>query len=320
MNSEFAPIGLSTYSRLEHLKKTVEALERNTLARQSELYVFSDAPKPGDEESVVKVRNFIKDIDGFKKTTIIERGTSDRIFNNRDGIRLLLEKYGKLIFLEEDIVTAPGFLRFVNAGLNVYETRKDIFAICGYTPPVQLEKFYKKDLYLSPRFSAWGFGIWANRYEKIIFEKINFDEFVKNSSQVRKFRRGGEDLLRMLKAEAEGSIDALDVKIFYTQFIRNLYTVSPTISLTNNIGHDGTGVHCGITDRFEVDLSGCSLKLRIDPDIQKDRRVIKSLYRFRSVGHLGLARKTLNMAKQLIKSLVRKSYRKFQALFPRILG
>ena len=80
-NNELAPIGLSTYSRPAHLKQTVEALQRNILASQSELYVFSDAPKAGDEEAVVKVRSFIKNIDGFKKTTIIERETNDRVFN-----------------------------------------------------------------------------------------------------------------------------------------------------------------------------------------------------------------------------------------------
>lgn len=293
MNSELAPIGLSTYSRLEHLTKTVEALKKNTLASQSELYIFSDAPRPGDEEAVAKVRRFIKDIDGFKNITILERKTNDRVFNNRGGIKLLLEKYGKCIFLEEDIISAPGFLQFINDGLAIYKKREDIFAICGYTPPVQLEKFYKKDVYICHRFSAWGFGIWADRYEKIIFDKINFEEFIKNKPLVRRFRRGGEDLMRMLKREAGAEIDALDVKIFYTQFMLGMYTIAPTCSLTNNIGHDGTGIHCGTTSRFDVNLPQTPLQLELDPGIKQNRRVSKSLYHFRSGYHCGFMKKMI---------------------------
>ncbi len=289
-----APIGLSAYSRVEVLKQTVEALQKNTLAKESELYVFSDAAKPGDEDKVKKVRNYLKTLDGFKNVTISERDKNNRIANNRDGMRWLLDNYGKIIFLEEDVVTAPGFLEFINEGLTIYKEREDIFAICGYTPPVKLERYYKKDVYLSPRFSAWGFGIWADRYDKIIIDKIDFNKFIRNKSLVRRFRRGGEDLLSMLKREAEGEINALDVRIFYTQFLLNAYTVAPTRSLTNNIGFDGTGVHCGVTKRFEVSISKAPFQLEMDKDIEQNNRVIKSLYRFRSENHYGPIKKMID--------------------------
>jgi len=282
MNSELAPIGLSTYSRLEHLTKTVEALKRNTLASQSELYVFSDAPRPGDEEAVAKVRSFIKNIDGFKNITILERKTNDRVFNNRGGIRSLLEKYGKCIFLEEDIITAPGFLQFINDGLAIYKKREDIFAICGYTPPVQLEKCYKNDIYLSPRFSAWGFGTWKDRFDRIVMDRYEFKCFLMDKKQVKKYAKNGEDLPRMLTREANGLIDALDAKILYTQSKYGLFTIAPTMSLTNNIGHDGTGIHCGTTRMFDTMLSNNYTKLNFDNNIKPNKKIRKQLYYFRS--------------------------------------
>ena len=63
---QLAPVGIATYSRLSHIKKTVESLQQNTLATQSELYIFSDAPKKCDEEIVLKIRKYIHTIKGFK--------------------------------------------------------------------------------------------------------------------------------------------------------------------------------------------------------------------------------------------------------------
>ena len=56
MLNDLAPIAVSTYARPQHLQQTIAALQKNTLAQQSELFVFSDAPKPGDEDKVEAVR------------------------------------------------------------------------------------------------------------------------------------------------------------------------------------------------------------------------------------------------------------------------
>ena len=54
-----APIGIPTYNRIEHLTKTVNSLKKNDLAKDSELYIFSDAPKVGDEEEIYVVREYV---------------------------------------------------------------------------------------------------------------------------------------------------------------------------------------------------------------------------------------------------------------------
>lgn len=277
-----APIGLSVYSRLKHIVKTVDALKKNDLAQDSLLYIFSDGPKPGDEKKVESVRKYLSSINGFKKVNIVQRNNNSRVFNNRDGIRILLKEYGKLIFLEEDVVTAQGFLNFINTGLELYKDREEIFAICGYTPPVNLDKIYHKDIYLSLRFSAWGFGIWKAQYDKILMEIVDFDKFLQDKKKVRQFIKGGDDLIRLLKKDASGEIDALDVKIFYTQFLHKSYVVAPTVSLTNNIGFDGTGLHCIKTTKFESELYDAKRKLIFEKDISLNQKVIKRLYYFRS--------------------------------------
>jgi hypothetical protein len=284
---KLAPIGLSVYSRFNHVKQTVQALKNNKLASESILYIFSDAPKPGDEEKVGQVRKFLKTITGFKNIIIVKRSKNGRVNNNRNGIKLMLEKHGKMIFLEEDIVTAPKFLEFINQALNFYQDDQRILSINGYTPPVKLPAYYKKDIYLSLRFSAWGFGTWKDRYDKVKTDIEGYNTFLKDKDAVKRFKMGGEDLPYLLKSVAEGRIDAMDVKIMFHQFQKGLYSVAPLVSLVQNIGHDGTGVHCGKTDRFISTLDTDDKELKMERDIQPNPDIIKCLYDFRSGGMRG---------------------------------
>lgn len=282
MPNNLAPIGVSTYIRLQHLQQTIAALQKNTLAQHSDLYVFSDAPKTGDEERVAAVRSYLRSVDGFKKVHIIKRERNSRIENNRGGMRMLLDRFGKVIFLEEDVVTAPGFLAFMNQGLDKYEGNARIFSVAGYCPPIKIPANYQHDVFLLRRFSGWGVGIWKNRYDSNSYiTPDEYEQFAANKKRVREFvKAGGKDMMVMLKADAYGQIDAGDVKAMYTQFLSNQYTLYPAQSLTMNIGHDGTGVHCVKTDRFNVTLSDkVTFRLPTEPIV--DPRIVRANLTFR---------------------------------------
>ena len=251
-----APIGLSVYARLEHLKHNIAALRRNNGAANSHLYIFSDGPKNDDFEKVSAVRNYLRQIDGFKKIELIERKQNDRVKNNRNGIDYLLNQYGKLIFLEEDIVTAPGFLDYMNNALNFYAGEKNIFSVTGYTPPINASYYCQDDVFFLPRFNAWGFGIWKDRYEKIRYIEPNDIRQLLKKHILRKYIKQylGEDAFLMLQYDSEKIIDALDVKAIYQQILSKTLTVYPRLSLTRNIGHDGSGLHCVATGKYETTL------------------------------------------------------------------
>ena len=292
-----APIGLSTYSRLSHLKQTIEALKANTLAKESDLYVFSDGAKPGDEAKVVAVRKYIDTISGFNNVHVIKRSQNNRVKNNRDGIAGLLEKYGKCIFLEEDIVTAKGFLRFMNESLNVYEKEEKIFSITGYSPPINIPDDYRHDIFFLRRACGWGIGIWHDRFKKISY--LDNAEVLKrfsNNRQVEELSKYGEDLLNMILLDAAGKMDALDVKIFYYQFLNEKYSVYPRKSLVKNIGHDGSGIHCVQTNKFDVDLWERS-EFEINGDVELDDRIVKSNYEFRRIHRVHKAIPKVNSSK-----------------------
>lgn len=248
----FAPIALSTYKRIGHLQASIRSLLNNTISSQCHLFIFSDGPKPGDEKEVRQVRDFIHKIRGFKEVTVFEREINSRIDNNRGGMKYILENYGRVIFLEEDIVTAPGFLIFMNNALDFYIDCPDVISVTGYCPPISMPRYYNKHAFFLKRFNGWGFGTWSSKFDPFAFD-VDCETVLKelkNKLSRNKLSEYGEDLERMILREASGIIDALDVKVIYHQFKYNKYTLFPVKSLVNNIGHDGTGVHCGVTNAF----------------------------------------------------------------------
>lgn len=239
-----APVGLSVYNRLPHIKKTVAALTQNRLASDTELYIFSDAPRVGDEALVDEVRNYLHSIAGFKRVEIVERAENNRVANNRNGMRQLLDSFGKIIWLEEDVVTAKGFLEFMNSALDFYESDSRIFSISGYAPPLKLN--LREDVFALGRFCAWGFAMTGSSFESIKTIPVDAPDTIDKS----RMSLYGDDIYRMLCMDASGQIDALDVKAMYHQYQTSKLTIYPRESLVQNIGCDGSGLHCGKTSKF----------------------------------------------------------------------
>ncbi|MFZ2541719.1 MAG: hypothetical protein WAW75_08095 [Gallionella sp.] len=281
---DLAPVLIVTYARLEHLKMTVTALRRNILADQTDLYVASDYQRAdSDAGKVASVRSYLRSIDGFKSITIFEReknlGAAENTFS---ALVIILNKHDRFILMEDDIVTAPGFLNFINEAFDRYGENGRVFSISGYCPPMHPPSSYQYDAFFLGRMSAWGCGFTKERYESVReITRNEFDDFSANKKLTQAFIKNGEDLLVMLKNVAYGSLEAWDVRCMYTQFMNDQYTLYPTKSLVQNIGFDGTGVHCGDTDRFNVVLSDMTT-FRLPDDVVVDQRIVKANREFRA--------------------------------------
>ncbi|GAB1620160.1 hypothetical protein AAOGI_02100 [Agarivorans albus] len=274
---------ISTYSRIHHLKQTINALKKNTLADTSHLYIFSDAPKPGDEDKVSEVRRYLKSVTGFKKVCIVERQTNGRTYNNRQGLKFLLEKYGKVILLEDDNLTAPGFLDFMNEALDVYKHSPQVLSVSGYLPPINTNTV-QTNAVLIKRFTGWGVGLWKDKYELI--KKISAEEFnrLKNTPKQLSLlkERYGEDLYNRFRAESLGHLDAIDVRACYLQFKSRLSSVYPRYSLIRNIGNDGSGLHSSVNDKYDTQLWTKTGEFELNDTLKEDRTIddeVVSFYR-----------------------------------------
>jgi len=280
-----APIGIGTYNRQFHLKTTIDALAENILAQQSELFIFSDGAKYGDEASVNNLRTYLHTITGFKKVHIIERDINlGPLINHGKGMDDLLEKYGKFIYLEDDIVTASGFLTFMNSALDLYDDREDIHSVSGYTPAVNSSFQSKEDGFLFQRFTGWGMGAWKNKFYKVKrIDKDEYQNFINNPEIVEKaIANSGKNILKEFKDDAYRKNNYYDVQATFLEYKENAYTLYPKQSLVMNIGHDGSGQQSGVTNKFDVELWSKKENFILPRDIKPNKEIIKEMAQFYS--------------------------------------
>ncbi|GGC06865.1 glycosyl transferase [Marinobacterium zhoushanense] len=240
-----APIVLFVYNRIDHTKSTISALANNELAQQSDLYIFSDAAKyEKDTGKVIEVRNYIKSIDGFNSIKIIEReinlGLAKSII---DGVTEVIDKYGKVIVLEDDIVTSPYFLKFMNSALDTYLYSQEVWHISGWNYPVALNK--EKDVYFWRVMNCWGWATWKNRWDA--FRK-DPERIISDWSDQQKYDfdlEGTSAFWPQIIDNKLGKINTWAVFWYATIFEADGLCLNPAISYVDNIGRDGSGVNCG---------------------------------------------------------------------------
>lgn len=249
-----APIVLFVYDRLDHTKQTLEALQQNQLAKDSELFIYSDASKNDKSSLHVKnVRDYIQTIDGFKKVTIIERDQNWGLANSIiDGVTSIVNQYGKIIVLEDDLVTSPYFLKFMNESLDMYKNELQVASIHGYIYPIN----GLPDTFFIRGSDCWGWATWSDRWK--IFEPDGqklFDELKKRKLQREADFNSSYAYTKMLKDQIKGKNSSWAIRWYISAFLKDMLTLYPGQSYVQNIGLDGMGTHCGVTDVYNVNLT-----------------------------------------------------------------
>lgn len=255
-----APIVIYTYNRINHLKKTVDSLKNNYLAKDSILIIVSDGcGRLGDEQSIIDIRNYINSIDGFKEVIRefreINLGSPGSIF---EAEKRLVNKYSRIISMEDDNLCSKNFLDYMNQALSYYENESSIFSISGYCPPVlegDLKLKEASDYYIYNWNLSWGYGIWKDKYNKLIEFEDDFNFFKKNNIFKKINSLGGryisDSVYRDYKHDSVFPDAWLCAKMTYFGY----NSIVPSISKVNNIGSDGSGHHKGtLAKKFDVVL------------------------------------------------------------------
>lgn len=257
-----APIILFVYNRAEHTRKTLEALQKNNFAKESELFIFSDGPKNEEAEGKVKeVRKYIKTISGFKNVEIIERSKNMGLANSIIlGVTETVNKYGRVIVLEDDLATSPYFLEYMNGALDLYEEEDRVISIHGYIYPIKKnlpETFFLKNP------SCWGWATWKRGWK--LFEPGGKKLLVEleRKNLIKEFDFGGTyNFSGMLKRQMEGKNDSWAICWYASAFLRNKLTLYPGRSLVNNTGFDGSGVHSNKTGVFRSGVTDTPITVK----------------------------------------------------------
>ncbi|GAB3964289.1 glycosyltransferase [Spirosoma terrae] len=282
MSFEYAPILIFTYKRIATLKTTIDCLKRNKYSSLHELYIFSDGPKTdSDVDSINEVRKFIKSVNGFKNIYIRESTINKGLANSIiDGVSEIINIYGKVIVLEDDLMTSPNFLAYMNLGLNHYINNSKVFSVSGFTMPIK--GLQPNSIYFTKRASCWGWATWADRWGNIDWAVKNYEDFNADSVLKNRFNEMGSDMSNMLNRQMSGEINSWAIRWCFHQFMNDLYTVFPAISKVINIGlEDPNATHTNEKfNRFKTFLDYTNNEHYLFTDnVELDGDIIKQFIR-----------------------------------------
>ena len=243
----FAPVVLFVYNRSEQLNVVLESLEKNREVNRTDLYIFSDGPKRSADE--FKVQMVRKVIDEYRersqfKSVMIHKAESNKGLAKSiiEGVSKVIEKYGKIIVLEDDLVVSDDFLKYMNDALDFYEKESRVGAISAFALPIKhIES--PNTIYKSRTGNSCGWATWENVWKGVEWDLTQFADFRIDKKSQRKFNSIQYGISDMLLAQMDGKIDSWAVRWDFHFFINHLYTVYPFKSKIQNIGFGDAGTH-----------------------------------------------------------------------------
>ncbi len=277
---KLAPITLFVYNRPEHAKKTIEALKKNKFAKESELFIFSDGPKKQEDTFKVKeVREYLKTISGFKSMKIVERqenlGLAKSIIG---GVTEVVNRYGRIIVLEDDLITSPYFLKYMNEALDLYENEEKIISIHGYVYPIKQKL---PETFLLKGADCWGWATWKRGWDLFETDGRKLLAELKERKLTKEFDFDNSyPYTQMLEGQINGFNNSWAVCWYASAFLKEKLTLYPGESLIRNYGFDNSGTHSGNNKYFDTKISNDPVileSINIDED-QKAKDLIKEYF------------------------------------------
>lgn len=273
-----SPVLLFTYNRPFHTRETLNALLKNQLCKESELFVFSDGGKNEvDEKKVKEVREIIHAVDGFQKIHIIENNDNQGLANNIiGGVTKVIEEYGKVIVMEDDLITSPYFLTFMNEALDMFENEDRIGHIHGYCYPLP----GLPETFLIKWTGSWGWATWKRAWQKFNPDGELLLSEIESRKQSRTFDFNGKyPYMRMLRRQVKGINNSWAIRWNASLFLNNMLSLNAGKSLVKNIGFDGSGTHSGSQDIFTTHLYTQKLSIDIS-EIEECKDARKAFERY----------------------------------------
>ncbi len=245
------PVLLFAYNRPKHFAETLNALAANKSAEQTDLYVFCDGSKSeSDRISVDEVHRIADNIIGFASVTKVYRDQNMGLAGNIiSGVTQLFETFDRLIILEDDLITSPGFLHYMNQALEFYKNTT-VFSVCGYTPAIKIPNEYAFSTYLTGRIGSWGWGTWKSRWKQVDWHVSDYEQFISSRQQRMAFEKDGNDLSMMLFKQQNGKNHSWAIRFSYACYKQLGEVVYPVQTLVINQGVDGSGTNMKATFKY----------------------------------------------------------------------
>lgn len=296
-----APVIIFNYNRPDHSMRTWEALAQNQFAAETELYLYCDGPKERlafSGERLARYDAYVSKINEtqslakqyaidapkagkFKAVHVVcaeqNRGLANSIIG---GVTDVINKHGRAIILEDDLLTSPYFLKYMNMALDKYESYPSVFSISANRPPVSkmtIPTDYEYDVFVSLRPFSTGWATWKDKWNRIDWSLDYLPDLLKHPEQIEAFNRGGDDLTNMLLLQRDHKIDSWAIRYSFQLFYHHAVAILPCIPYVDNIGFDGTGIHSGNDERdYRNNVSLAPANPRLPDVIYEDARIINA--------------------------------------------
>ena len=307
----YAPIALFTYNRADHTKQAVESLLKNEEAKYSDLFIFSDGPKNEKaKKGVEENRKYIKTLkDGngnvngkFRSVSIVEREKNWGLANSLiTGITEIVNKYGRVIVVEDDLILSPYFLQFMNEALEKYKDEDKVASISAFLNPIDCKA---PETFFLRYFACWGWATWKrawdilNKDANALLKQLRWKKSDFNIKDSHNF-------YGMLYCQKLGLIDSWAVRFYASQFLAGKLQLFPGKSMATQTGTDGSGTHGTVADHKYDKMQLSMEPIHVgDIAIEESKEMYDAFARFYGKGQKRTVRTEWERFKSFIRRLI----------------
>ncbi len=302
-----APIALFVYNRPEHTRRTISYLQKNLLADESRLFIFSDAAKTeADNPKVDEVRQIIHEVEGFKSVKVTERarnlGLAESVIS---GVTQLVNEYNKVIVFEDDLLSSPYTLQYFNEGLTRFAKEEKVMHIGAYMYNLR-DKGLPQTFFFRAA-TSWGWATWARAWKD--FEPDadvllkQFDKKKTNQFSIE----GTMNFWKQLTDFKAGKNDSWAIRWYASIFLKGGLTLNPSVSFVHNIGNDGSGVHSNKENMYAVQIAQKPVT-EFPKQIREDEKAYQAIKNFLKNRKGTLVQRGIRFVRQIqIRYFVRKA-------------
>ena len=247
----FAPIALFVYNRPIHTQRVIEALQKNVHAELSDLYIFSDGARSGDEDIVNEVRDLVKKTEGFKSVTVVERPSNYGLAKSViSGVTQLNKEYGHVIVFEDDVVSSPYTLKYFNDALEKYKDTPKVMHVGAFMYAIDTKGL--PETFFVRHISSQCWATWDRAWQ---YFEPDIDKIIQQFDEKKKFAFELDGAMNFWKHVMEfkhGKNNSWAIRWYASVFLKGGLGLQTSVSMVDNIGHDGSGVHSEKSNIYAV--------------------------------------------------------------------
>jgi hypothetical protein len=281
-NTSAVPLAVFAYNRPQHLRECLDALAACIGIGECRPQIYCDGPRgAGDAEAVAATRDVARRWAALHHATVIEPEQNLGLARSIIGATTsLCNAYGRVIAVEDDLVVAPPFVRYMLDGLAQFERHPEVYQIAGYMfgvrHPPQPASFFL------PMVTTWGWATWQRAWAGVDWTAAGALERLQERRVRKAFDLDGSyPYTEALRARLAGQNQSWGILWWWHVFSRNGMALFPARTLVANRGFDGSGYHCPDRDWRGADhLESAGAPIAMPATVAADRGAFRRVTRF----------------------------------------